>query len=160
MLLDTARRSLSSSLEKSRAARVVGELLLEPVWLLLVPKDKESRMRKRLRLMQSAPDLCSANKRSLGKTTEGAAARVFPRAWLWGRCQSKGSCRAQGTRCHFQPTTVILKVFSSLVQSVLPRKAAGTSSQGWVLPEKGFAWWEMLMFPLLLAPRARSTPKL
>lgn len=66
---------------------LVGELLLRPVLLLLVPKanrDKEGTTRKRLRLIENAPDLCSANKRSLCKTIEGAV-RAFLRAWLRGK---------------------------------------------------------------------------
>lgn len=82
-----------------------GQGLLRPVWLLLVPKangDKAGAMRKRPRPIESLPDLCSANKRSLCKTTEGAA-RVFLRAWLWGRYQTKGSHLAQGRMCRFHP---------------------------------------------------------
>ena len=73
-----ARRSCSSSSGRCRAF-LSGRgwcvsCLLRPVLLLLVPSwDEEGTMRKRLRPIESAPDLCSANKRSLCKATEGAA---------------------------------------------------------------------------------------
>lgn len=47
---------------------LLGELLLGPVLLLFLPKaqtDKEGTERERLRLIESAEDLCSVNKRSL-----------------------------------------------------------------------------------------------
>lgn len=111
------------------------------------------KTRKRLRPIDSVPDLCSANKRSLCKTIEGAA-RAFLRAWLRGRYRTKGSHLAQGRIRRFHPKAAGASLANNALRC--PSDRSGRRREqliGMGLPDKSFARSEILVFPVLLIPK-------
>lgn len=147
----------------------MGELLLRPVLLLLVPeanRDKEGTMRKRLRGQPRACQTFAQQTKDRFVKPLREQRECFLRAWLWGRYRTKGSRLARGRICRFHPKAA----GASLANNALPSPGDRLGRRreqliGMGLPDKGFARSETLVFPLLLAPNiqmswARATSKL